>query len=67
MNGLERRLRDLETRVPPRPREGPSEARRRMAEFLDRYAAAKQAGTITEELETEAQAIREHLDRREAR
>lgn len=59
---LKGRLQKLEARVPP-PRSS-ARARGRMKDLLDRYASAKQAGTITEELETEFRVVSEAVRRR---
>ena len=63
---LRRRLEDLERR-PGTPRQQPaSEGRRRVRDLLDRYAAAKRSGALTDELQKEMEqavaAIRGRLD-----
>ena len=60
--GVERRLARLESRVPP-PRSS-GRARAYMSGLLDRYAAARQQGFVPEELEAEARAVNEAIQRR---
>lgn len=50
--------------APTATERGPSEARRRMRDLLDRYAAAKRAGTATEELQAEMDSAVSALRRR---
>ena len=63
---MERRVGELERRVRERApeRRGDGAARAYMSGFLRRYAAAKQRGAITEELQAEADAVRAALERR---
>ncbi len=65
--GVGRRLEELEERARRLPAGPPGEApRANMSGFLDRYAAARQAGFVPEELEAEARAVSEALSRRAA-
>ncbi len=61
---LRRRLEDLE-RLPPRTPRGPSEARRRMEEHLDRLAALRR-GELSEEEAAEVEATDAAIESRMA-
>lgn len=63
---LKRRLEDLERR-PPRPQGKSSEAHKRMVGFLHRIAAARQSGTVAEELKAEMENARDAIRRRRDR
>ena len=61
---MERRLEDLEERARRLPAGSSGEARAYTSGLLDRYAAARRAGFVPEELEAEARTVRAGLKRR---
>jgi hypothetical protein len=64
--GVRRRLEAREARAGPPPEE-PTEAFLRLKELLDRYKAARAAGTVTEEMEAEMKTIRRAIRERAER
>ena len=61
---MERRLEDLEERARRLPAGSSCEARAYMSGLLARYAAARRAGFVPEELEAEARTVNEAIGRR---
>ena len=61
--GMARRLEELEERARRLPAGSSGEARAYMSGLLGRYAAARQAGFVPEELEAEARTVNETIGR----